>query len=302
MEQQKLGRGLSALFDSNIADNNPKIDDNHPDKSDQNQKSERKNIQKTVLIDLIIPNKNQPRIFFDSSKLQELSDSIALHGIIQPLTVRQIGNEYHLLAGERRLRAAKMAGLTEIPVHVINCEDNDVLALSLIENIQRDDLTPIEEAEAMENLISEHNCTQENLAFLICKSRSYISNSLRLLSLPDDVKSLVRAGGLSAGHARCLVGVENSYQIAIKAMTTNMSVRELEELVKINKDKSTPSSWTPIKKEEDPDIKELSDRISKALGLKTNLKVTSSGGIVTIRCKSCEELESLTSTLLSINQ
>lgn len=286
--EQKLGRGLSAIFGAeNMGDlEHVKVTGD-----------------KMVDINMIVPNKEQPRVYFDEVKLKELSDSIALHGIIQPLAVRQNGNNFELLAGERRLRAAKMAGLTEVPVRVIECTDKDVLALSLIENIQRDDLNAMEEAEAFRNLINEHQCTQENLAFMVCKSRSYITNSLRLLTLPDSVKDMVNNGQLSSGHAKILVGLDNAEELAQIAVKDKMSVRLFENFIRGYK--SNPhqvSVGTPIKKYVNPDEQEISDRISGVLGMKSRLKVTNNGGILTIYCNSCEQLESLTQTLLNIEK
>lgn len=316
--EQKLGRGLSAIFGGDDI-NNDDVSSRSSSSSLSNntERGGSDNMRDKISyidIEMVIPNKDQPRRTFDSAKLQELSDSIALHGVIQPLAVRRHNNnngreEYILLAGERRLRAAKMAGLKEVPVHIVDCSDSDILALSLIENIQRDNLNPVEEAEAMERLIAEHNCTQENLAFLICKSRSYIANSMRLLSLPENVKGLIQAGGLSAGHARCLVGVDNAYEIAVKALSSQMSVRDLEEYIKVHKSgnqkeiqERNDRDWTPLQKEDDSDASEISERLTNALGIKTKLKITNNGGIITIRCRSCEELENLTNTLLSINE
>lgn len=281
--EQKLGRGLSAIFG-------------------EEEKLNNQNLTK-VSIDMILPNKNQPRKHFDESKLKELSDSIALHGIIQPLVVRKNGNDYELLAGERRLKASKMAGINEVPVYIIQCSDKDVLALSLIENIQRDNLNAIEEAEAFRNLTDEHQCTQESLAFMLCKSRSYIANSLRLLNLPDSVKDKVKNGDLSSGHARLLVGIDNAEELAQTAVNNKMSVRTFEKFIKEHKNKINFSQFgTPIEKYVNPDEEEISMRITNVLGMKSRLKINNNGGILTIYCNTCEQLESLTQTLLSIQE
>lgn len=281
--EQKLGRGLSAIFG--------------------NEERTSENSIMKIDINMITPNEEQPRKYFDEDKLKELSDSIALHGIIQPLVVRQKGNEYELLAGERRLRASKMAGLTEVPVHIIQCSDKDILALSLIENIQRDDLNAIEEAEAFKNLINEHQCTQENLAFMLCKSRSYITNSLRLLTLPDSVKDMVKNGQLSSGHAKLLVGHENATELAQTAIDNKMSVKALDQLIKERKNKPYfMSQGTTFEKYVNPDEEEISNRITNVLGMKSKLKINNNGGILTIYCNTCEQLESLTQTLLGIEE
>lgn len=288
--EQKLGRGLSAIFG---VDN----------QANEINKDGLFDGLKTVGVNMIIPNKNQPRQHFDEEKLKELSDSIALHGVIQPLAVRKNGNDYELLAGERRLRAAKMAGLHEVPVHVVQCSDHDVLALSLIENIQRDDLNAIEEADSFRKLIAEHQCTQESLSFMVCKSRSYISNSMRLLSLPESVKELVKNGTLSSGHAKMLVGVDNAEDLARLAVENKMSVRAFEALVKEHKSNNkTDNTGTPIEKYVNQDEEEISNRITSAIGMRSKLKITAHGGILTIYCNTCEKLESLTQMLLSVEE
>ncbi len=280
--ETKLGRGLSAILGD------------EPGETPNNDLTK-------IGSDLIVTNENQPRHYFDPEKLKELADSIALHGILQPLTVRQKGNNYELLAGERRLRAAKMAGLKEVPVYIIQCSDEDVLTFALIENLQRDDLTPLEEAEAFKSLIDEHHCTQESLAFMVCKSRTYITNSMRLLALPDSVKKLVNEGLLSSGHAKLLVGVHDAEKYASMVLRNKMSVRALEGLMqKVKKGLIQSGTTTKFEKYKNPDEEDIALRISNVLGLKTTLKITDKGGMLTIHCSSCEQLESLTQTLLSI--
>ena len=173
--EDKLGRGLSALLGENIASN-----------------QEEKLVSNKVDINLVFPNKNQPRKMFDADKLRELADSIVLHGVLQPLAVRRKDNGYEIIAGERRWRASKLAGLKEIPVYIVDCDDSNVMTLALIENLQRSDLNPIEEAEAMRNLMITCECRQEDLGTMLSKSRSYVANALRLLSLPPRVRELIR--------------------------------------------------------------------------------------------------------------
>ena len=277
---QKLGRGLSAIFGENGSTTKSELPVTFVD------------------VESIIVNSDQPRKHFDEDKLRELSESIAKHGILQPLTVRKNGDLYDLLAGERRLRAAKMAGLDKVPVYILECTDKDVLMISLLENIQRDDLNPIEEAIAFKNLIQDYKCTQEELSEIVCKSRSYISNSMRMLLLPEVVQKMVQDGKLSAGHAKLLINLENAEEYAEIAVKNNMSVRALEKYIQdIN-----AKSGTPIERSIDPDQEVLENDISIALGLKTKLKITKNGGIVSIYCKNCEELERLTKRLTEIEK
>ena len=169
--EDRLGRGLSALLgDSEIESQSNSISTNMVD------------------INLIYPNENQPRKMFDESKINELANSISLHGILQPLAVRRKENRYEIVAGERRWRASKIAGLKEIPVYIVDCDDTQTMTLALIENLQRTDLNPIEEAEAMKNLLELCECRQEDLGTMLSKSRSYVSNALRLLTLPPHVR------------------------------------------------------------------------------------------------------------------
>ena len=277
---QKLGRGLSAIFGENGSTTKSELPVTFVD------------------VESIIVNSDQPRKHFDEDKLRELSESIAKHGILQPLTVRKNGDLYDLLAGERRLRAAKMAGLDKVPVYILECTDKDVLMISLLENIQRDDINPIEEAIAFKNLIQDYKCTQEELSEIVCKSRSYISNSMRMLLLPEVVQKMVQDGKLSAGHAKLLINLENAEEYAEIAVKNNMSVRALEKYIQdIN-----AKSGTPIERSIDPDQEVLENDISIALGLKTKLKITKNGGIVSIYCKNCEELERLTKRLTEIEK
>jgi ParB family chromosome partitioning protein len=288
MMDEKLGRGLSAIFGE-----------------EEQQQQENSNSNKgTVNIDinLVVANSKQPRKYFDEEKLRELSESIKQHGILQPIAVRQNGNTYELLAGERRLRAARMAGLKEIPVYVIQSTDDNTLTLALVENIQRDNLNAIEEAEAFKKLIEEHRCTQENLAFILSKSRSYIANSLRLLSLPDMVKDLVREEKLSSGHARLLVGNSEAEEIAKAAVEHRMTVRTLEQFIQSKKTYNRNNDGTMVEKYEHPDEREMSERISGVLGMRSKLKISNHGGILTIYCRTFEQLESLTQTLLAIGE
>ena len=211
-----LGRGLSSL----IGD------------------SEIKNSNEKVLISSITPNKNQPRKLFDKYALEELSNSIKERGIIQPLIVRNSNNQdskYELIAGERRWQAAQMAGLHEVPVVIVDADNLKSLEFAIIENVQRKDLNSIEEAESYKKLIENFGYDQEKVAKFIGKSRSHISNSLRLLTLPQKIIEMIRNDKISQGHAKILIGIENSLLLAEKIVKKKLSVRQTESLVRIIK-------------------------------------------------------------------
>lgn len=220
MTQKKkaLGRGLDAiLVDNSIADD------------------EMSGVT-MVRIGEVEPNSDQPRKTFDSAELEALSESIAQYGLIQPITVRRMDGMYQIITGERRWRAARMAGLSEIPVLVITADDRKVAELALVENIQRSDLNPIEEALGFSSLIDEYGLTQDEAAKRIGRSRTAVTNSLRLLSLPDGVRHLIETGELSAGHAKVLLGItdpEKREAAAKQVVARSLSVRETEKLVKI---------------------------------------------------------------------
>jgi ParB family chromosome partitioning protein len=298
--EQKLGRGLSALLE---------------DVDVVTQKSSN-TAENKVSIDLLHPNEEQPRKFFDEGKIDELASSISLHGVLQPIAVRKNGEKYEIIAGERRWRAARIAGLHEVPVHVIDCDDSaKIMALALIENLQRADLNPIEEAEAMRALMLRCGCRQEDLAVMLCKSRSYIGNALRLLSLPERVRELIRTGRLSAGHGRCLIGAQNADEIAGIAAQENWNVRQLESTMKDLKSGNLSSNFskigartaytdsgTPIDPNMDSETMDIAIRVADAIGIETKLKRTRRGGVFTIVCKSCEELETLVEKLISLGE
>ena len=196
--------------------------------------------EQVVKIRLVEPNRNQPRKIFDETELQELADSILRYGVIQPLLVRDIDGHYEIIAGERRWRAAKLAGLKEIPVIVRDYSEQEAAEVSLIENIQRKDLNPIEEAQAYQKLIEEYGMTQEELSETLSKSRTVITNAMRLLKLPEPVRDMVAAGTLSTGHAKVLLGLENEEDLkkaAAEVLDKTLSVRETEALVHSMSDK-----------------------------------------------------------------
>lgn len=231
MTKRGLGKGLDALFA-----------DNSPDTSTSGTV--------TLKISEIEPNRNQPRKNFDENSLAQLADSIRQHGVLQPLMVRPIpgGGGYQLVAGERRWRASRMAGLVEVPVIIKELDDEQVMAIALIENLQREDLNPVEEAKGYKTLMEKFNLTQDEVSQKVGKSRPVIANSLRLLSLPEEVLNLVESGKLSQGHARTLLGAENKkiiVELANEITKKGMSVRQVEKLVK-QRSKSDPISRQPI--------------------------------------------------------
>ncbi|MBN1573541.1 MAG: ParB/RepB/Spo0J family partition protein [Deltaproteobacteria bacterium] len=252
----------------------------------------------TVKVGDIIPNRYQPRKDFDDEKIEELAASVEENGIIQPLIVRSSEDGYELIAGERRLRAAKRAGLERVPVVIKDVSDSEILQLALIENIQREDLNPIEEANAYLRLIEEFDITQENLAGRVGKDRSTIANTLRLLSLPDVVKEDVARGVLSSGHARALLSLNDERSIlkARERVTSKgMSVRETESLVKRMKE-GEPEK---LAREVDHLLLDIEDELTRTLGTRVKIVSRGAGGKIEIEYYSDQELERLTDILKS---
>ena len=242
-----LGRGLSSL-----------IGETKKETSSTNK----------ISVDLIVPSKFQPRKYFDEEKLKDLSNSIKERGILQPIIVRKSKNfsdKYEIIAGERRWQAAKKAQLEEVPVIITNIDDLKSLEFAIVENVQRDDLNPLEEAQGYQRLIDEFSYDHEKVSKIIGKSRSYITNSLRLLSLPKDVLILVEERKITAGHAKILVGLENASFIANKIYNKKLSVRQAENFVKIFK------KTKKIKNTKDSNIKDLEDNLISKIGL--NVKI-----------------------------
>lgn len=224
-------------------------------------------------ISQVQPTVGQPRKRFDEVALQDLSDSIHLHGVIQPLTVRRLGSGYYqIIAGERRWRAAKMAGLKEIPAVVIEADDRKAAELAMIENLQREDLNPIEEASGYKTLIEEYGLTQEEVARQVGKSRPAVTNALRLLELPDPVKQLLEEGRLSAGHARAILsapGKSLQRSLAQKVVNEGLSVRQTEALAKRmgQEDKEKPAKEDPYRIYRDAAAKDLSARLGRKVNI-----------------------------------
>ncbi len=274
-----LGRGMDAVF----LDNTPDA----PEKAS------------TLRLSQIEPRSSQPRKTFDAEALAQLADSIAVNGLIQPIIVRQNEDSeyYQIIAGERRWRASKMAGLSEVPVVILEADDRRAAEFALIENIQREDLNPIEEALGFRSLIDDYNLTQEQAAKQVGRSRAAVANSLRLLDLPDEVLPLVVDGSLSAGHARTLLALNDKEQIPAAAdliLKRELSVRAAEELVR--------SLNAPKKEEPEEDdsaaiersyYASLEEKLAGAIGCKVKITCTNRKKAITVSCRGTDELEDL---------
>ena len=280
MQKKKaLGRGLDAiLVDTHIADT-----------ADTNGIT-------MVRISDVEPNTAQPRKAFDSEELEALSESISLYGMIQPITVRMIGSMYQIVTGERRWRAARMAGLSEVPVIVITADDKKAAELALVENIQRSDLNPIEEALGFSALIEEHGLTQEEAAKRIGKSRSAVTNSLRLLNLPESVRKMIETGDLSTGHAKVLLGISDATVLektAVQVVSRDLSVRDTEKLVKkIEEASNTPPEEVKVVHDVDH-TRALEVLVEKALGRTIKINEKGKNHAITIGYSDNEDLEKL---------
>lgn len=288
-ERKGLGKGLGALFeDVNI--DSTEIEGSEANKEDIN----------FIEIDEIAPNESQPRKTFNKEKLEELARSIKTHGVIQPIVVRKQGSHYEVVAGERRWRAARIAGLSEVPCIVRELTDEQNMLVAIIENVQREDLNPIEEARGIRAMIEDYELTQDEVAKAVSKSRPYITNALRMLKLPDTVLDMVSAGKLSAGHARAILSAkeEEQTEIAKHVETKGLSVREAEKLSKkgLSFDRKKPGKH-PTK---NAAVKQIESELSSALGTKVNLSQNGNKGKIEIEYYSREELEGLIEALRAI--
>jgi len=278
-KKKGLGRGLSALFGDQPTEKN----------------TYEKKQTNTISISDLTRNPYQPRQIFNEVKLEELSQSIKKNGIIQPIAVRpNKSNEgkYEIVAGERRWLAAQRAGLHQIPVNILDLSDVETLEVAIVENIQRDDLNPVEEARGYKKLSEEFNYDHESISKLMSKSRSHISNTLRLLTLPEDIISMLIEGTLTSGQARPLIGLSNASSIAEEIVSNNYSARKIEYLVKSKK-------GTKFKKNYDANVLKAKDEIEKVLGLKVHIShKKNNSGKVTIAYDNLEQFE-LVSKLLT---
>ena len=281
-----LGRGLDAIFlDNSLAEENVGGEER---------------ISK-LKISLIDPKRDQPRKHFDKEALEQLAESIKEHGLLQPILVREYGDgRYQIIAGERRFRACKLAGLTEIPAIVVERDDKSAAQIALIENIQREDLNPLEEAQAYRALATDYGMTQEEISEKVGKSRSAIANAMRLLDLPDEVLALVATKELSAGHARALLGVKNRdamILLAQKAVEEELSVREIEQLVKLANKPHKPE----VEEEEIIPIvdyiRELELRVQSHLGRRVKIDGKGRKKAITLYYEDNEDLDEILALL-----
>ncbi len=287
-----LGRGLEALLGDE--DINLNLDDETADVSSLVENAVFKTEKNEVKISDIVPCSFQPRTEFDREALESLAQSIKEKGVLQPLLVRKKNDKYEIIAGERRWRAAQLAGLDEVPVIVKDLNDSETLEIALIENLQRENLSAIEEAEGLNRLMSEYAYTQEIIGKVIGKSRSYIANTLRLLGLPEEIKQLVKENKLSAGHARALIGCENASELANKIVKEGLSVREAEALAAnakgINVKNIAPKQPKPV----DRDLEKIMADLEEKLKLKVKINAGKKGkGSITLHYNTPAELSSL---------
>jgi ParB family chromosome partitioning protein len=276
-----LGRGLSALIPGG-------------------QPATREAAPSEVDLDLLSPNPYQPRVAFDDERLEELAQSIKANGVIQPVLVRRHGARYEIIAGERRWRAAQRAGLLKVPVVVRDVPDDKLLQVALIENIQRENLNPIDEATAYRRLIDEFQLTQEGLAAAVGKERSTVANFLRLLKLPQEVQAFVAAGSLSMGHARALLGLEQEADLvrtAKEVVQRGFSVRDTEVLVRHVTERlargADPHQQTPADPPVDVHTRQAEERLRLSLGTRVRIKRKGKGGVIEIDFVSEDELQRL---------
>lgn len=278
MKNRALGRGLSSLLKEEIV------------------AIEHAAADKILTIDQIELGRYQPRKHFDEEKLKELANSIASNGLVQPIIVNYNPSDekYQIIAGERRYRACKMIGLNEIPVIIKTLSDKEILEIALIENIQREELTAIEEAEGYDRLMKEFGYTQADLADSVGKSRSHVANILRLNNLPDSIKFMISQGALSMGHARCLIGLDNAEELAQKIVANDLNVRQTEELTR-KKDISQKAKKEKNGREvrQDDDLIILGQSLSEKYGVKVVVENSWNGGKISFYYSNLEELDSI---------
>jgi ParB family chromosome partitioning protein len=309
-----LGRGLSDLIPTGETGETPE----KKSKSTATPKTKTvtktvtkeviKEVEKTLKISEIEPNRSQPRKVFNEDGLNELADSIRQYGVIEPLVVAKRKDYYEIIAGERRWRAARLAGLKEVPVVVKDYTDQEIVEIALIENLQREDLNPIEEAKAYERLISEFDLKQDEVADKVSKSRSTITNALRLLKLCDKVQQMLIEDMLSTGHARSLISIENpelQYETALLIFDRKLSVRETERYVKqllADKDKEATAKEEEAAADYSYIYKEIEERLKNTLGTKATIKAKNKDkGKIEIDYYSSDDLERILNLLYHVN-
>ncbi len=277
-----LGKGLDALLADNSVDSD--------------------NETVTLRISEIEPNKNQPRKDFDDDALSELSESIKQHGVIQPLLVRpMMGGGYQLVAGERRWRASRLAGLSEVPVVIRQMDDSQVMVIALIENLQREELNSVEEAEGYRQLSENFGFTQEEIATQVGKSRPAVANAIRLLGLPPSILLKIREGSLSAGHARAILSLTDEQQmneLAANAIKTGMSVREIEKAAKKMTEDQQKKAQKPTKTKRNPIVDEIERVLTEELGRKITIIESKNKGHIEIEFYNIEDLKHIANTIV----
>lgn len=298
VKKKGLGKGLDSL----IPDNKPAKKNTETVQKAEEKKEEMKDGVQMMKISMIEPNREQPRKKFEEDALLELADSIKLHGVLQPLLVRKIKDYYEIIAGERRWRAAKLAGIKEVPVIVKEYSEQEIVEIRLIENIQRENLNPIEEAMAYKRLLKEFNLKQDEVAERVSKSRTAVTNSMRLLKLNDRVQQMIIDDMISTGHARALLAIEDEeqqYMLANKIFDEKLSVRETEKLVKALKN--------PKKEEKKPEVENqfvytnLEEQMKSLIGTKVSVHAKANGkGKIEIEYYSPDDLERIYELLMTI--
>ena len=281
MERRALGKGLSALIPEKVLESNGRKEEIVYVQSEQ-----------------IKPNPFQPREDFDQQSIEELAQSIKSKGVIQPLLVRRKGDSYELIAGERRLRAANSLGLKEIPIIVRDVSDQDSLELALIENVQREDLNPIEEAHAYQHLLDKFQVTQEKISEVLGKGRTTITNALRLLKLPYEIQQEIKKGRISFAHGRTLLGIDDANQqrrLAQEIITKGLSVRELESLIMVSRPKGLRRKIAQGQRE--PLVAILEEQMQHALATKVRISIRKKRGNISIEFYSPEDLERIANVI-----
>lgn len=289
-----LGKGLEALF------NNVEITG---DDLDENNKNLGENRVLFLDINDVKPNSKQPRKNFNEDKIRELADSIEIHGIIQPIMVRKAERGYEIVAGERRWRAARKASLKKIPCILRELDEEQNMLIAIIENMQREDLNPMEEAEALNQMVVKFGLTQEDVSKSVGKSRPYISNALRLLKLPEEVKNMLSEGAISGGHARAIVGIkdiERQISVAKQVVERGLSVREVESLIKESEGALAGKKARPKARDKNRDLINMEEDLKRALGTKVDIKHGVKKGKIEIEYYNREELERLLDLLLTL--
>ncbi len=309
VKRNGLGKGLDSL----IPDKSDKIGKNvakksanaakAPENEEESLKNEERTGETLLKINQVEPNRDQPRKEFDEDALLELADSIKQYGVLQPLLVQKKKDYYEIIAGERRWRAAKIAGIKEIPVVIKSYTEQEIVEISLIENIQRENLNPIEEAMAFKRLLEEFNLKQDEVAERVSKSRTAVTNSMRLLKLSDKVKQMIVDDMISTGHARALLAIddeEQQYIIATKVFDEKLSVRETEKLVKSLKNPKKPAEKEKI--EHTFVYKDIAEKMKNIMGTKVNINAKANGkGRIEIEYYSEDELERIYDLIMTIH-